>query len=810
MLSRKMPWLWLGAPVVVFSTHPALALEEDTTGVEEIIVTAQRVAANLQDVPMTVTAVTNAQIEELNIFRFEDVAQLSPGLSLQSQGSFGSTAQLRGVGFDSNASASPAVDIYVNETPVDPNFAFQSIYDIGQIEVLRGPQGTLRGRPAPGGAVTLTWRKPDLNEFGGSIAVAASDQDAVNTEAAVNVPLATGKLALRVAGVYDENDANKVRSVNSGARAARDTDSWRTSLRWAPTDAVDITLAHQRLTTDRVAPVWIEGPGMGYNGPAIGAGDRLAVQEIASSGRQESDITTLNASWELERHRFVYNGARQDNSFRNLQDLDPQNGVLGYSQLQSTRSDTTVDSHELRLESIGDGRFADYAVGLWYLKTESTTSFTQPSALDGAFGNPLSPSPLGPVDADYLLPVAGLIPVDSLNYAIYSNTTMHLTERTDLRLGVRLLRDEMERSEAISTGAGLTAVGIAPGVPMQFVIPGGCPALAIAQPIGFTGNEPFAGYCDLGLAASSNARASEETHEEWVYDASLAHHFTDDLMLYVSYGHSWRPAGVTVGVTVPVSPDLISGDPESSDSYEIGLRSEWLDGRLRLNASVFYQEFENFIGRFDDVPFVGAGNAISPSGFTYPGDAVVDGAEIDLVANITDDFWVQLTAATADGHFDDARVPCRDTDLDGVPDDGDIGALTLADFGGNTVRYSITDERISTTPKWSATLQSQYAFPVFQFEGFVRGLYAYQGDEQKSNAAFKRDPYGILNVYTGIRGVSSNWEVSLWAKNVLDDDTVLARGQQQSQFGFPSGYNAVSLPLEREVGVTLRYGFGGN
>lgn len=136
----KTRWLlWLGASAVALtSSLPGIAQADEG----EIVVTAQRRSENIQNVPVTVTAVTDQQVKDLRIFRIEDVQSLSPGLALESQGAFGAKAQLRGVGFDADSSGSPAVDIYYNETPVDANYAFQAIYDVGQIEVLRGPQGT--------------------------------------------------------------------------------------------------------------------------------------------------------------------------------------------------------------------------------------------------------------------------------------------------------------------------------------------------------------------------------------------------------------------------------------------------------------------------------------------------------------------------------------------------------------------------------------------------------------------------------------------------------------------------------------------
>lgn len=777
------------------------------TQLEEVIVTAQRRGENIQDVPMTVTAISGEQVKELNLFRFEDIQQLSPGLSLQSEGAFGSVAQLRGVGFDSNASASPAVDIYINESPVDANYAFQSIYDIGQIEVLRGPQGTLRGRPSPGGAITLTTRRPELTGWGGTLYASAGDRDTVNTEAALNIPLVENRLAARIAAVYNEADADQVRSVHTGRRSERETDSWRLSLRWAPTDSLDATLTHQSLESDRVALVQVQGPGAGYNGPPI-SGRGLSVNESFNGGTQESELTTLAVAWELPGHRVIYNASLQDNSFRNRQELDAANAVTDYVQLQITESSYEQQTHELRLESAGENSRVDYVLGLWHQDTDTSSSFSQETPLDGAFGNPMMPSPFGPPDSDYLLPVVGEIPTDITNKAIFGNLTFNIAERTQLSVGARYLEDSSRRSQTLNLGSALTAVGIAPGLPVSAVVPGGCNTLVLFEPT-FTGNEPFTGYCDLRLAASNFDEPASEKHSEWVYTGSLRHHFSDDVMTYFTYGRSWRPAGVTVGVTSPVSPDLLQGEPEESDSYELGLRSTWLDGHLRINASLFHQDFDNFIGRFNEVPYLGAGGTVQEGGFTYPGDAKVNGGELEMAWDFTDNWWAQLTYARADGRFDDARVPCKDTNLDGRPDDGDSGQLTPEDFGGQSVIYCQVNSRISTAPERSATLQSEYTFPLLSHQGYLRALYTYQSGETERSLTFKRDGFGILNLYAGLRSRDGSWELGLWARNLLDEEEKLTQGQPGTSYGvFPTGYAEVSYTPEREIGATLRYVFG--
>ncbi|MCB1844640.1 MAG: TonB-dependent receptor [Halioglobus sp.] len=773
---------------------------------EEVMVTATRREASLQEVPMTVTAITAEDVQTYNIFRFDDLQQLSPGLALDSQGAFGSAASLRGVGFDSNSSADPAVDIYINETPVDANYAFQSIYDIGQVEVLRGPQGILRGRPSPAGAITLTTRRPDLDALGGSISGAFGNEGTVNGQATLNLPIIENKLALRLAGLYDEDEGNHVESVNSNASSERETTSWRTSLRWAPTDNLDAVLVHQSLDSDRVNLSAVNGPGAGYNGPPIDGRANLGVYESGTGGNQEAQITTWNLAWDLPSHRLIYSGAYQDNAFSYDQELDVYNGALNYLQNQVTESSFEVDSHELRLESTAPDLFADYQVGVWYQKTKTQTTFAQDNANPGAFGYPLEPDPVGPPDSTYLLGVSGEVTTDVENIAVYSSTVLHLTDSTDLSIGVRYLENDSERNEVLNFADALIAVGISPGVSIGDA---GCTGLQAFAP--FTGVESFPGYCDLALDLPQFTAPDSDKAKEWVYQASLQQQFSDDVMAYFTYAHSWRPAGVTVGVTTPVEDrTLIKGEDEESDSYELGLRSEWLDSRLRLNVSIYHQQFDNYIGRFNDIPVLDmTTDQIMTAGFTYPGDATVDGAELDVAFEATDNWWLQLTTAYADGRYDDADVPCRDTNLDGNPDDGDVGNLTPGDFVGNDVIFCSVDSRISTVPEWVTTLQSEVTFPLVSQEGYARVLYNYYSEEQ-NDGGFEANAYGLLNLYLGLRDPAGEWEVALWARNALDEDTQLDRTDPQTVYdAFPTGYGTVSYVPEREIGVTMRVLFGG-
>jgi iron complex outermembrane receptor protein len=131
------------------------------------------------------------------------------------------SASTRGVSFQQESAASPTVAFYLNDGPLETPVLFQSMFDVGQVEVLRAPQGTVRGISAPSGAITLTTRRPDLSEFGGFANVTATDLHGRNAQGAVNSPIIQDVLALRLAGVIDHTDFDGVRSVHNPLRFGR-------------------------------------------------------------------------------------------------------------------------------------------------------------------------------------------------------------------------------------------------------------------------------------------------------------------------------------------------------------------------------------------------------------------------------------------------------------------------------------------------------------------------------------------------------------------------------------------------------------
>ena len=795
--------LFLGIVAGVAAMAPAAAQSPGSVlELEEIVVTATRREESAQDVAVSIAALSGEQLEKLKFFEFDDMAEATPGLSMTNTSREPGVIAVRGVGYAPNSSAPPAVDIYINELPVNSVYAFNSIFDIERMELLRGPQGTLRGRPSPAGAVTLTTRRPDVLELGGTVSGSFSDADAQNYQGALNVPIVKDKLALRVAGVKNTNEGPGGKTIG-GDEPSVDDEGVRATLLFQATDDLSFLLTHHYMERELEHFHLVEGPGAGYNGPAMKSRDRRGV--VDGIGAQELDIaiTSLQANWDIGENRLVYIGGYQDLEDKDADDLDAANAVANYYAPKQVATDFNVTTHELRLESTGDRR-VDYNVGLWYSDTETKTSVQQVAELSGAFGYPGVPQ--GPANPDFLLGVDILIPTDSENTAVFGHLEFHVSDSLDIGMGARYLEEKSTRAQTLATGSALNAVDMRAYGLTEPLIGIVCNAGLFPPP--FATGQSYPNTCNVQVDASTFYQPVDDEWDTWVYDVSIKYHLDDDTLLYLTAAHSWRPPGVTVGITAPIPDNILFGPPEESDAFELGLKSEWLDRRLRLNAALFYQEFDGFIGRFEDVPYLNSDtDLVSSGGFTYSGDAITYGAEADLLFLVSENWTAQLMLSTQKGEFDDASVPCRDTNFDGSADNGPNPPA--ADWGApGPVAFCTSSDPISNLPDWSTTLQSEYVIPADSLEYYLRGLLNYQPENDNFTTGFERDSFALLNLYAGVRSADGRWDLTLWAKNALDEDTLLQLDSEWVLAGFSSGYRGVSVQPEREIGLSLRYAFG--
>ena len=270
--------------------------------VQEIVVTANKRPERLQDVAQTVSVVDAAQLNSLNIREFQDIQTTVAGLSLSRDSGNEQSISLRGVkmpGF-SGAATTNTVEPYLDEVPIRVTDVFNSIYDLSQVEVLSGPQGTLRGLTSPSGAILIGTAKPDFNRVQGYIDTTLTTLSGYNVQGAINMPISS-TLAVRVAGLYDSNDGNDVRDIVNGKRSNNETGSGRITVAWHPISNLHIEVMNQELHNASQTYRSLDGVGtaasqrLGWRSPMTIASRSIpamtATSAICLSPRSTPDLT---------------------------------------------------------------------------------------------------------------------------------------------------------------------------------------------------------------------------------------------------------------------------------------------------------------------------------------------------------------------------------------------------------------------------------------------------------------------------------------------------------------------------------------
>lgn len=797
---------------------------------EEIIVSARRRMESLQDVPQTVNVVTSEQIDKLNVRNLTDIQALVPGLTLTGGGGFSTAATVRGVAFNVEASGNnPTVEFYLNDTPIASNFLFQSLFDLGQFELLRGPQGTLRGRASPSGSIALTTRKPELSEWGGFVNASVTDTHAYKYDAAVNVPIVEDVLAVRLAGVSDENEWTRVETIKRSGDRGHNTDPYRrtealrASVRFEPVDWFSLDFMYQRLDQENASYTQVQSAelltGAPANGPLIRPYDLLSTDDQGNRGRQDMDIYVLNADARFAGQKMSYAGSMNAQDFATMGPsdegdyfasprfqsverafADPVNAKpvcqsvgrrtdlvpTNLEFYQCNQAKATRRSHELRLAS--EERIAgmfDYVVGAFYDYNDAPVRLTQETPLLA------SPTTLAAINLTAIVRDG-----ESTEKSAFGNLTAHIGDSFELSGGLRYI--DYEATSNITIG------GVSP------------------------------------MADVDNRYTTS------VYTASAKYRFSDDLMIYGTVGSSWRPGVNVVGnFSVNLTPRELGFQnlpPEESTSYETGLKALFLDRRMRLNLSVYRQDFDNYVYRGNPIYYVNY-RRLTPTivipevgafNFVAGVPAQVEGFEAEASWQIASRWSLGGNISYADGQIENGLVACTDLDGDGISDVNPprptLAQLQAAVGAGQNVSQCRFSGPASFTPEWSANLQTEAGFTVTEkIDGFVRalGTYTPSNSQDPSNTFDNVNSHAILNLFAGVRDPDGRWEVSLFAKNVFDEQVVLnsggsARstnlttltfgpggvptGSVSSQFNAP--YYEVEVLPPREVGLSVRVAFG--
>lgn len=593
---------------------------------EEVVVTAQRKSQNLQDVPVAVSSLSSDQLELFQIEDTLDVARSIPNMVAANTVGLGTSVLyfLRGVGStESIATFDLPVGTYVDEVYLSRQNANQiMLAAVERVEVLRGPQGTLFGRNTTGGAVQVITQKPG-DEFEGNLEVGYGSYNRILAKGMINLPLST-KAAVQLSAFSTEDDGWIDNQFSSEEFNGEESWGARAALRLEPTDWISWNASTQYVDTESLAigPPGIVDPTTFAASSEPSTGDlfevRLNDKNCTPSGpantwanqgcqfnQADSSLTISNLQMDFDAGslNFItgYYRVNQDFNIDFLGNSDQAifGGLFGANFYISNSGEHEQFSQELKWQGNALDDRLSYVAGLYYMKEDNTTDFTDTVNL-----------PIGPgITAPAILADRNSLDNETENTAAYVQGDYALTEALTLQLGLRYTKEEKDISLA--------------GQSLDF---------------GSFMMVPF-GSAEITAAGIP----LEQTAEEVTPRAALYYTLNDHMMTYVSYTEGFKSGGWNARGTSAI--EMQAFGPEFVDSYEAGLRSDWLDGRLRVNATVFRAEYSDF-----QVPSVFPGSSTFLT--LNSGEATVDGLELETVFAVTDASKVFANVGLMDSAYD--------------------------------------------------------------------------------------------------------------------------------------------------------------
>ena len=750
------------------------AAAEDEGGIDTIVVTAQKVSENIQDVPIAITAVTGDRLEQAGTTSLEGLTQLVPSVTFRKgTTSANSAIVMRGVGtITFSIAAEPSVSTVVDGVVLSRSGqAFMDLVDAERLEVLRGPQGTLFGKNASAGLVNIVskggtdtlevqgraeWYEGDEYRLRGSIAGPLSD------DLSGRLTAFYGSYDGNITNVFggEENDVNGYEHY--GARGLVDYDNGSTKLRFiadyfrADDDCcADVTTVSRGAVLD--AELGLPG------GVAQGLDQRYINHNLVTETRDRQWSLTASGDFDV----FADHTFSIVTGYRNWRNTEVREGdflpraLVGTAELHDLGIvETEQFSVEARLASDQNKPFF-YQVGAFYWRSDNKQQFTREDITCATSTLPVDPAtggqPCNLADTvNTLFPTATSdSDVDSRNYAVFGQATYRFSDQFALTGGLRYTWDDLSyvhvRAPGVNATNGLPATG--PGI---------------------SGNP--AGGTIAGGGNGTNTSAGDSSNGNLSGKAVLQYTPSDDVMLYGSYTRGYKGPAVNVFFNHTAPTNAVPIDEETSDAFEVGLKSQFADNRVQLNISAFTVEYDGFQAN----NFVLL-NGATVTNLTNAGTVKSEGFEIDLLAKPADGLTLR-----ASGAYADAKVKkFNPNPLTNAPDARNGTQLPLA-------------------PKFVYTLGASYETDV----GAVR-LYA-DTDYRHVSRQFSDlgesgliDPYGIWNASIGVSDPDDRYRLTFHVRNISDESYALLNVSNGQRLQIPRD-------ADRYVGVSLRVGFGGN
>jgi len=797
----RIPLMLWRAPIAaaIMAAIPRLYAADAPSGaLEEVVVTAQKRAENLQDVPLSITAIGTEKLEQLGVQNFDDYVKFLPSVAYQSLGPGFARTFMRGVSSGDNGNHSgplPSVGVYLDEQPITTiqGALDLHVYDIERVEALAGPQGTLYGASSEAGTVRIITNKPDLSGFKAGYNLQGNTvrgEGGYVAEGFVNVPLSTNA-AIRLVG-WAEHDGGFIDNVpnqftypSSGvclantnpAPAGCNTTPTLAKKRFNDSDtygargALKVDLSDNWTITPILMGQHTKANGNFAVDPSI-AGDLSTSRYYPDSITDEWWQAALTLEGKISNFDITFASGylkRDDHTQSDYTDYsflyDQQTTYIAYftndagalidpSQHIEGRDHYRKFSNELRIATPKDYPLR-FVGGLF-------TERQQHYILQDYLVNQL-PTDKSVTGWPQTLWLTDQIRVDR-DYAVFGELSYDILPKLTGTVGYRFFRYDNSLDGFFGFGVN-NVYGSHTGELATTYQPNGT---RNADGTGCLKPGILGGPCvDLAQRVKKNGSTPK---------FNLTYKFDRDHMVYATVSKGFRPGGINRRTQPPPNPPLATYDPDFLKNYEVGFKTSWLNNHLRFNGAFFWEDWNNFqFGFLGFNSFTIVRNA---------GSARIKGAEQELEWAVTPGFTLSAAATELDPKMN--QDFCLDTDpATGVP-------FPLSNSACPAWDAVPKDTQLPTVPKFKGNITGRYTFGVGSAQAHLQADFVYQSESRSqltpaANALIGSQPaYGIFDLAGGFsRG---NFSAELFVDNLFDKRAEVYRFAECTIFGVSTGF----------------------
>ena len=712
--------------------------------IEEIIVTAQHREQNVQDVPISISAFGDADIQK-NMFRdVTDFVGRTPNASFISNGARSrKEISMRGVTnfVNSNqARRTSTFGFYIDGFNLSSSSSNPPILDVERIEILRGPQSTYFGANALGGGISVTSKKPNSEEFEGSVMLDYGRFDTLDVEGTLNIPIIKDKLAARINYKNFSTDGN-IENINPiGGGNDADYQYIKASVRYTPTD--NLAIRFQYADSDELVGMR-EGVPSGVFSTFAGGTLFAGFPDRDGDGQADPDPDGVGFFPENDNRvnfntpqqvgtEFEYLIVRVDYNFSNMAfasitghvdsdfflrgDIDGGSGDF-FNEFRTIPRESFTQ--EFRLQSSGEERLS-WNIGLYYSDDQGFFDSRTRVGAKMPFGRP----------EGFLISSTDSRDI-SEGWAIFGQADYSLNEAFTLSLGGRYAEETIETVVSTFTGAFAREV------------------------------------------------SEKNSFNDFSPKLAVSYDLNDTSRLYGSVAKGFKSGGVQLS---PL-PGAESYNPEEIWNYEIGYKAGFLDRTLRINAAIFYLDWTDLQTAFQQAGLDANGDFILFSGIDNAESATSKGVELSVTSVPRDDLVLNVNVGYLDATYEDftAFIDGKNRVLDG--------------------------KTIPNSPEWTLSADAEYSFALTrELEGFIRGEYVYRHGIRSTTSALIQSgfpwevpSYNVVNLRAGIS--NDHYSLTLYLENAFDEEYFTNAYQK----AFAGGLHIE--PGVQRFGLRARYNF---